>query len=59
MPRWEYTIKTALLSKLKYHILEKIEGDQIEFEGKVYQVNPVKVRVLCYIKDIGKAEELP
>ena len=58
-PRWEYAIGSAMLSKLKYHLLEKIERDEVEFEGRFHQVNPIKVRLLAYIKDWGRAEELP
>ena len=59
MPRWEYAVGRALLSKLKYHIREKIEKDEVEFEGRIHQVNPIKVRLLAYIKDWGRSEELP
>jgi hypothetical protein len=55
MPRWEYTIGSGLLSALKYYLLEKIEKDEIEYEGKVHQVNPLKVRLLVYAKDWGRA----
>lgn len=59
LPRWEYAIPSSLLSALKYHLLEKIERDEVEFEGRVHQFNPAKVRLLIYAKDWGRAEEMP
>lgn len=50
IPRWEYTLGDAMLSALKDYVLDNIGNDQIEFEGKTYNVNPVKVRVLAYTK---------
>ena len=59
MPRWEYIQPKGLLSALKYAILDKIEKDELEFEGKIYQMNPMKVRLLAYTKEWTRAEELP
>ena len=59
MPRWQYVMGGALLTKLKYYLLEKIEKDEIQFEGKVHQLNPTKVRLLAYVKEWGRAEDLP
>ncbi len=49
----------SLLSALKVLILDSISKEHIEYEGKTHPVNPMKVRILAYIKEWSRAEELP
>ena len=47
------------LGKLKMTILEKAYTEEMEFEGRMHKVNPMKLWIYAYTKDISKSIELP
>lgn len=38
--------------------MELVSNEIFEFEGRNYQMNPLKVQVLAYVKDFNKAVEI-
>jgi hypothetical protein len=46
------------LTAMRAYLLEQIEAETYEFEGKTYSFNPFKLRLVAYLKDQGKGVEL-
>lgn len=51
--------RSMTLSALRGYLLDKIEAETYEFEGKIYNFNPFKLRFVAYAKDINKGFDLP